>query len=55
MIPNIHKPDISTLVTSGHLYFGWTQRQPVAVRESQFMLFFPTKKQFQLQKIGNDP
>src|SRR5262245_28307947 len=24
MITSIHKPDISTLVTRGHFYFGWT-------------------------------
>jgi hypothetical protein len=24
MIADIHKPDISTLVTGGHFYFGWT-------------------------------
>ena len=25
MIVDIHKPDTSTLVTTGHFYFGWTQ------------------------------
>jgi hypothetical protein len=24
MIADIHKPDISTLLTTGHFYFGWT-------------------------------
>src|SRR4029434_2607927 len=24
MIADIHKPDISTLLTRGHFYFGWT-------------------------------
>ena len=24
MIVDIHKPDTSTLVTTGHFYFGWT-------------------------------
>jgi len=26
MITDLHKPDISTLVTIGHFYFGWTPR-----------------------------
>jgi len=26
MIVDIHKPDTSTLVTTGHFYFGWTSR-----------------------------
>jgi hypothetical protein len=25
MIADIYKPDTSTLVTTGHFYFGWTQ------------------------------
>jgi len=25
MIVDIHKPDTSTLVTTGHFYFGWTE------------------------------
>jgi hypothetical protein len=27
MIADIHKPDISTLVTTGHFYFGWTSKK----------------------------
>ena len=27
MIVDIHKPDTSTLVTTGHFYFGWTLRE----------------------------
>jgi hypothetical protein len=27
MIADIHKPDISTLLTTGHFYFGWTRKE----------------------------
>jgi hypothetical protein len=33
MIVDIHKPDISTLVTTGHFYFGWTG--PITPMSSQ--------------------
>ncbi len=29
MIPDIHKPDISTLVRRGHFYFGWTKAREI--------------------------
>ena len=27
MTIDIHKPDTSTLVTTGHFYFGWTESE----------------------------
>src|SRR5262245_15926426 len=44
MIASIHKPDISTLVTRGHFYFGWTQGIIVVDTGSEAALgYFPPK------------
>ena len=34
MIVDIHKPDTSTLVTTGHFYFGWTLEQGRVVKHA---------------------